>query len=69
MKLSARNVMPGTIVALTKGVTTSHVKIEVAPGLVITSSITNEAVDALDLAVGKPAMAIVKASSVLVGVE
>lgn len=69
MKLSARNVMPGTVVAVTKGSTTAHVKIEVSPGFVVTSSITNEAVDALGLSVGKKAFAIVKATDVLVGVE
>jgi molybdopterin-binding protein len=68
MKLSARNVMPGMVVAITKGATTSHVKIEVAAGFVITSSITNESVDELGLAVGKPAMAIVKSSDVIIGV-
>jgi molybdopterin-binding protein len=68
MKLSARNVMPGKVVAITKGVTTSHVKIEVASGFVITASITNEAVDELGLAVGKAAMAIVKSSDVIVGI-
>lgn len=69
MKLSARNIMPGTVVAVTKGATTAHVKIEISPGTVVTASITNEAVDSLGLAVGKKAMAVVKASDVLVGVE
>lgn len=69
MKLSARNVMPGKVVAITKGSTTAHVKIEISPGFVITASITNESVDALGLAVGKPATAIVKSSDVIVGVE
>jgi molybdopterin-binding protein len=68
MKLSARNVMPGKVVAITKGVTTSHVKIEVAAGFVITASITNESVDELGLSIGKPAMAIVKSSDVIVGI-
>jgi molybdopterin-binding protein len=69
MKLSARNVMPGKIVALTRGATTSHVRIEVAHGFVVTASITNEAVDDLGLGVGKPATAIIKASDVIVGVD
>ena len=41
MKLSARNVLKGTIVSVNKGATTSHVKIEVAPGQVVTAAITN----------------------------
>ncbi len=69
MKLSARNVMPGKIVDLTRGATTSHVKIEVAQGFVLTASITNEAVDDLGLAVGKPATAVVKSSDVIVAID
>ena len=69
MKLSARNVMPGKIVSVTRGATTAHVKIEVSPGFVITASITNESVDDLGLAVGKTATAIVKSSDVIVGVD
>lgn len=69
MKLSTRNVIPGKVVAVTKGVTTSHVKIEIAAGFVLTASITNEAVDELGLAVGRPATAIIKASDVIVGVD
>jgi molybdopterin-binding protein len=68
MKVSARNVLPGKVVAVTKGATTAHVKIEVAPSFVITASITNEAVDELGIAVGKPAVAIVKSSDVIVGI-
>jgi molybdopterin-binding protein len=67
MKLSARNVLPGRVVAVTKGTTTSHVKIELAPGLVVTSSITNEAVDDLGLKAGDTVSAIVKSSDVIVG--
>jgi molybdopterin-binding protein len=69
MKLSARNVMPGKVVAVTRGATTSHVKIEVAPGFVLTASITNEAVDDLGLTVGQPATAVVKSSDVIVAVD
>ena len=68
MKISARNVLPGKVVAITLGATTAHVKIEVGPGAVVTASITNEAVEALGLEVGKPASAIIKASDVMVGV-
>ena len=47
MKLSARNILPGKVVAVTKGTTTAHVKIELAPGLMMMSSITDESVDDL----------------------
>jgi molybdopterin-binding protein len=69
MKLSARNILSGTVIAITKGATTAHVKIEVDSGAVITASITNDSVDALRLEVGKPAYAIIKASNVMVGVD
>ncbi len=69
MKLSARNVLPGKVIAITIGATTAHVKIEIGSGAVITASITNEAVEALELAVGKPVSAVIKSSDVMVGVE
>lgn len=69
MKISARNVLKGRIVSVEKGATTAHVKIEVAAGQVVTAAITNESVDALNLAVGSEAYAVVKASDVMVAVD
>jgi molybdopterin-binding protein len=69
MKISARNVLPGKVVAITLGATTAHVKIEIADGAVVTASITNEAVEALGLAVGKSVSAVIKSSDVMVAVE
>lgn len=68
MRLSARNCLKGTIVSVTKGATTAHVKIDVG-GTIITASITNEAVDELKLAKGIAAAAVIKASDVMVGVD
>jgi molybdopterin-binding protein len=67
MKLSARNVVQGKVVAVTQGATTAHVKIELAPGLTLTSSITNESVDDLELKVGDSVSAIIKSSDVIIG--
>ncbi|MBB2206567.1 TOBE domain-containing protein [Gluconacetobacter takamatsuzukensis] len=67
MKLSARNQIKGTVTAVTKGQTTGHVTIDVGGGVVITSAITNEAIDDLALAVGDEAYAVIKASDVMVG--
>lgn len=67
MKLSARNMLPGRVVSVTRGATTAHVKIELTPGLMITSSITNEAVDDLGLKVGDTVSAVIKATDVIVG--
>jgi molybdopterin-binding protein len=66
MKLSARNQIKGTVIAVQKGQTTGHVRIDIGHGIVITSSITNEAIDDLDLKVGDEAMAVIKASDVMV---
>lgn len=66
VKLSARNQLKGKIVAVTKGQTTSHVRIDIGSGVIVTSSITNEAVDDLALKVGDDAFAVIKASDVMV---
>jgi len=68
MKISARNQLKGKIVEVTKGATTSHVRIDIG-GAVVTASITNAAVDDLKLAVGKDAYAVIKASDVMVAVD
>lgn len=69
MKISARNQLKGTVVDVVKGATTSHVRIDIGGGAIVTASITNEAVDELKLAKGQPAMALIKASDVLVAVD
>jgi molybdopterin-binding protein len=66
MKLSARNQLKGKVVEVHKGQTTAHVRIDIG-GAIITASITNEAVDDLGLAVGQDAVAVIKASDVMVG--
>ena len=66
MKLSARNQLQGRVVEVRKGATTAHVRIDIGNGVIIMSSITNEAVDELGLAVGDQAIAIIKASDVMV---
>jgi len=69
MKISARNVLKGKIIDVTKGATTAHVKIEIGGRIVVTSSITNAAVDELKLAAGKDAYAVIKASDVMIGID
>ena len=69
MKLSARNQFKGTVVEVQEGAVNGIVKIEVAPGVVISSSITNASIEELGLKVGSEAYAVIKASSVMVGVE
>src|SRR5262249_28077131 len=66
MKLSARNMIKGRVVDVTRGATTAHVRIDVGGGTVITASITNEAVDDLKLTRGDNAYAVIKAADVMV---
>jgi molybdopterin-binding protein len=66
MRLSARNQIKGKIVGVQKGQTTGHVRIDIGSGVIITSSITNEAIDELALRVGDDATAVIKASDVMV---
>lgn len=69
MKISARNILQGKVTAIKKGPISSTITLEIAPGVEITSSITTESVANLKLKKGQPAYAIIKASSVLVGVD
>lgn len=66
MKLSARNQLKGRVVSVNKGATTAHVRIDIGGGAIVTSSITNEAIDDLGLKVGDEAYAVIKASDVMV---
>jgi len=67
MKISARNQLKGSVLEVHKGQTTAHVRIELGNGAVITSSLTNEAVDELGLKKGDSVVAIITASDVMVG--
>jgi len=66
MKLSARNQLKGRVVEIRRGATTAHVRIDIGNGVIITASITNEAVDDLGLSVGDDAIAVIKASDIMV---
>ncbi|WP_417144718.1 TOBE domain-containing protein [Raoultibacter massiliensis] len=67
--ISARNQFPGTVAKVEKGAVNGHVAIEIADGAKITASVTNEAIEDLGLAEGAAAVAIVKATDVLVAVD
>jgi molybdopterin-binding protein len=68
MKLSARNVLKGTVVEISTGAVTAHVRLDVG-GNIVTSSITNEAVKKLGIKKGMTAYAVIKASDVMVAVD
>jgi molybdopterin-binding protein len=68
MRISARNQIKGTVVDVKKGATTSHVRVDIG-GQIVTSSITNEAVDDLGVKAGEKVTVVVKASDVMIAVD
>lgn len=69
MKLSARNKFAGTIKEIKKGAVNAIVTIEACGGNVLTSTISLAAVEELGLEVGKEAVAVIKATSVMIAVD
>jgi molybdopterin-binding protein len=69
MKISARNVIPGRVLSVKKGPISSLITLEIAPGVKLTSVVTADAARALKLAKGKSAFAIIKSSSIMLGVD
>ena len=69
MKLSARNQLKGTITEINEGAVNAIVKIDIGGGNVISSTISMASVKELGLAVGKQAYAVIKATSVMVGID
>jgi molybdopterin-binding protein len=65
MKLSARNQLPGTVVAINQGEAIANVELEVA-GQRLVASITVESVKELGLEAGSEILAVIKASDVMV---
>jgi molybdopterin-binding protein len=68
MRLSARNQIKGTVVEVKKGATTSHVRVDIG-GNIMTSSITNEAVDDLGIKAKSQVIVVIKASDVMIAVD
>jgi molybdopterin-binding protein len=69
MRLSARNILKGRVVKVTHGVVNSEVVLELAPGIQLVAIITKQSAEALELASGNDAYAVIKASSVMVAVD
>ncbi len=69
VKISARNVLKGKVVKVTKGAVNSEIVLELQGGAQIVSVITNTSVESLGLKAGVDAYAVVKASNVMVAVD
>ena len=67
MKISARNQLSGTVTAVAPGPVNGTVKVYLGHGLVVTASITEEAIADLGLAAGDAVTVLIKASDVLIG--
>jgi molybdate transport system regulatory protein len=65
MRTSARNALRGEIIHISPGTVSAEVVLKVADGVTITAMLTRQSVEDLDLAVGKPAIALIKASFVV----
>ena len=69
IKLSARNQFPGKVLSVEKGAVSSIVRMEVLGGNTLSATISNMAVAELALEPGKEALAVIKATSVMVGID
>ena len=69
MKISARNQLKGTVVAIEEGAVNGIVKIDIGGGNTVSSTISMSAIKELGLTVGKTAYAVIKATSVMVAVD
>jgi molybdopterin-binding protein len=69
MKISARNMLKGKVKSIKPGVVNTEVIIELSGGENVTSIITKESAERLDLAVGKDVYAVVKASNVMIAID
>ena len=69
MKISARNQFSGTVKQIVRGPVSAEVTVSIAPGIEVVAMISTASADNLGLANGKPARVLIKASSVLVGVD
>ncbi len=69
MKISARNTLPGIVRKIEEGAVNAEVTLEIAPDIRIVSVITLDAVRSLRLKPGDRAYAVIKASSVMIGVD
>ena len=69
MKISARNQFKGTVLSIDRGAVNAIVVLDIGGGNHVSATISIKAVDELKLAVGKTAYAIIKATSVMVGID
>jgi molybdopterin-binding protein len=67
MEVSARNQLAGTVKKITLGGVMAEVTIDIGDGKQIVAAVTRGSVEAMHLQEGSPAIAIIKATEVLIG--
>jgi molybdopterin-binding protein len=69
MKLSARNMLKGTVVDVRKDTVAAQVQVDIGGGNLVTSTITADSANRLGLEAGKAVIVVVKASDVILAVD
>jgi molybdopterin-binding protein len=69
MKLSARNVIQGTVKSISEGMVNAEIVVEIAGGQELVSVITKSSAERLSLAKGKKVWVVIKASTVMLAVD
>ncbi|MDT0499977.1 MULTISPECIES: TOBE domain-containing protein [unclassified Halomonas] len=69
MKISARNVIKGTVLEVKEGPVNSQVRVDIGGGNTIKSMITSDAIEELGITVGSEVQVVIKASDVMLGID
>jgi molybdopterin-binding protein len=69
MKISARNQLKGKITAIKEGAVNGIVSLDIGGGNIISATISMDAIKELDLHIGGDAYAVIKATSVMIGID
>jgi molybdopterin-binding protein len=69
MKLSARNILKGTVKDIKTGTVNTEIIVQLAGGEELVSMITKESAEKLGLKPGKDVCAVIKASNVMIGTD
>jgi len=69
MKISARNILRGTVKKVVHGAVNSEVTVELAGGVELVSIITKASAESLSLDRGREVYAVIKASDIMIGTD
>ena len=69
MRVSARNILRGTVKRVVKGAVNTEITLEIAPSIELVSIITRASAEELGLSEGKEAYAVIKSSNIVIAME